>query len=336
MIAAIPSATLTGVDGRPVSVEVHVSNGIPSFTIVGLPDAACRESRDRVRAALLSSGLAWPLRRVTVNLAPSGLRKGGAGLDVPIAIGLLVAAGELEPRCVEHTGFLGELGLDGSLRPVPGVIPLVDALATAAVVVPPASEREAALVGRHRVRTARSLRDLVDALAGRIDWPEMGGPVIGAGTGEGAGVRAELADVQGQRLGRRALEIAAAGHHHLLLCGPPGSGKTMLATRLPDLLPPLDREESLEVSRVRSAAGLPLQDGGLDPRPPFRAPHHCASTVALVGGGSAQLRPGEISLATNGVLFLDELGEFPAPALDALREPVEEGVVHVSRARATV
>ena len=344
MIAAIPSATLTGVDGRPVSVEVHVSNGIPSFTIVGLPDAACRESRDRVRAALLSSGLAWPLRRVTVNLAPSGLRKGGAGLDLPIAIGLLVAAGELEERSVADTAFLGELGLDGSVRPVPGVIPLVDALATRAVIVPPACEREALLVGRHQVRTCRSLRDLVDALSGRIDWPETAAAAAGGGDaagGRGAagdehGRQGELADVQGQRLGRRALEICAAGHHHLLLCGPPGSGKTMLATRLPDLLPPLDGDEALEVSRVRSAAGLPLRGGDLDRRPPFRSPHHCASTVALVGGGSAQLRPGEISLASHGVLFLDELGEFPAPVLEALREPLEEGVVHVSRARATV
>lgn len=332
MIATIQSATLTGVEGRPVAVEVHVSNGLPSFTIVGLPDAACRESRDRVRAALLSSQLAWPLRRVTVNLAPSGVRKAGAGLDLAIAVGLLVAAGEIEPREVEGSGFIGELGLDGSVRAVPGVLPLVAALHTAGVVVPAVSVREASLVGRHVVRAARSLREVADALAGRAGWPSLPEPAPASGADE---ERSEMADVQGQRLGRRAVEVAAAGGHHVLLCGPPGSGKTMLARRLPHVLPPLDREEALEVSRVRSAAGLPLPDGTLPSRPPFRAPHHCASAVSLVGGGTGQMRPGEISLATNGVLFLDELGEFPASVLDALRQPLEEGVVHVARARAS-
>jgi magnesium chelatase family protein len=297
MLACVESATLNGAVGRPVSVEVHVSNGLPGFSIVGLPDAAVREARDRVRAAILSSGLPWPMRRITTNLAPSGVRKGGAGLDLPIAVGLLVATGELPPGCTEGLAFCGELGLNGSLRHVPGMIALADATAPLGLVVPLSDMREAALVRGGEVRGAATLRDLTRALRGQAGWPE---PPPASAAAAAAGVP-DLADVRGQAVGRRALEVAAAGRHHLLMIGPPGSGKTMLAERLAGLLPPLTAEEALAVTRIHSAAGGALPDGTLLDRPPFRAPHHQASVVSLVGGGSWSLRPGEASLATPSV-----------------------------------
>jgi len=331
VLATIQSAILHGVDGRPVRVEVHVSNGLPGFTVVGLPDTACRESRDRVRAALLSSGWSWPLRRVTVNLAPSGVRKRGPGLDLAIAVGLLAANGDLPPDALAGVAFLGELGLDGSVRAVQGTVPLVDAVHASEVVVARSSASQAMVVGRQRVRAVSTLTEVVLALQGEAHWPDPPDPPPPAPMVPGP----DLADVRGQRVARLAVEVAAAGGHHLLLVGPPGAGKSMLAARLPGLLPDLDDDRALEVTRIHSAAGLPLPANGLVRRPPFRAPHHGASGVALIGGGSSALRPGEITLAHRGVLFLDELGEFSAGVLDALRQPLEEGVVRVSRAHGT-
>lgn len=332
MLATATSATILGVCGRPVTVEVHVSEGLPSFTVVGLPDPACREARDRARAAVLSSGLTWPIRKVTVNLAPSSERKIGTGLDLAIALGVLVATTQLPPDCLVGLSSLGELGLDGSVRPVPGVVSLVGALPPGIAVVPTANARQARLVGRHDVRAVDTLGELVLALRAEAPWPTPDEPPPSPPEPPPP----DLADVRGQPVARQALEIAAAGGHHLLLVGSPGAGKTMLARRLPGLLPPLTADAALDVTQVMSAAGVDVPGDGLAVRPPFRAPHHSATMVSVVGGGTAAMRPGEASLASHGVLFMDELGEFPAVVVDALRQPLEEGVVRVARARASI
>lgn len=339
MLTSIPGAMLSGVDGRFVEVEVHLSNGLPSYTVVGLPDAAVRESRERVRAAIISSGLEFPKRRITVNLAPAGVRKSGAGLELAVAAGVMLVNGDLPSGCTEGLGMIGELGLDGTVRPVPGTLAMVDTLARAGVgtvIVPAANALEASLVERVEVRPVRTLEELRCCLKGEMPWPPPPDPAPpDPSDGAGGAHDLDLAEVRGLAVARTALAAAAAGAHHLLLAGPPGVGKTMLAQRIPSIMGTLTRPEALEVTRVHSAAGE-VGDGRLMERPPFRAPHHTASTPALVGGGSGRPRPGEVTLAHRGVLFLDELGEFPPRALDALRQPLEEKVVRISRMPSTL
>jgi magnesium chelatase family protein len=337
VLAAVRSAVLDGVDGRIVTVEVHVSRGLPGYTVVGLPDAAGRESRERVRAALLSSGLEYPQQRVTVNLAPASVRKTGAGLELAVALALTCAAGRLPSGSLDHVGVLGELGLDGSVRPVIGTVALVDALTRVGVeqiVVPAANANEAMLVGA-TIRVARTLGELHACLKGEAPWPDPPDPPSVDSRIPATDEPLDLADVLGLEDARRALAVAAAGAHHLLMVGPPGVGKTMLARRLPTILAPLDADEALEVTKIHSAAGT-HRGPALCTDAPFRQPHHSASMVSLVGGGSARVRPGEVSLAHRGALFLDELPEFPVHALEALRQPLEERVVRVSRAAGTI
>lgn len=333
MLAVVHSYWVHGVEGQPVRVEVKVQKGLPIFTVVGLPAGAVRESKERVFAAVAQTGLALPPRRITVNLAPADLPKSGSGFDLPIAVALLAAFGHVPPEAARGSGFVGELGLDGSVRPVSGAIALAmscRAEGRRRLFVPGGNAQEAVAVPGIVVAGVWSLKGLIAVLRGearpspvtRIPPPPPRPPP-------------DLSEVRGQAYAKRALLIAAAGGHSLLMSGPPGAGKTMLAKRLPALLPPLDEAESLEVTRVHSVAGLLDGDHPVKTVRPFRAPHHTISAGGLVGGGSPP-RPGEISLAHLGVLFLDELPEFSRSVLETLRQPIESGTVRISRVRCTV
>jgi magnesium chelatase family protein len=336
-LARTRSVALVGVRGQVVEVEVDLGRGLPAVVIVGLPDAALNEARDRVRAALANSGATFPDTRVTVNLSPASLHKHGTAFDLSLAVALLAATGTVPAGFVSRLVCLGELGLDGAVRGVRGVLPATLAARNAGyaqVVVPLANAREAALVPGVDVLPVSHLREVIAALRGEDDWPDPG--TMEHLDDDTGGRLPDLQDVAGQSEGRHALEVAAAGAHHLLLQGPPGAGKTLLAERLPSILPPLREQHALEVTAVHSVAGLLAPGEPLVTRAPFQAPHHTASAAALVGGGAGVARPGAVSLAHRGVLFLDEAPEFGSDALESLRQPLESGQVVLARSQSSV
>ncbi|WP_024288828.1 YifB family Mg chelatase-like AAA ATPase [Cellulomonas sp. KRMCY2] len=328
------SVSLVGLTGHMIEVESHLAASVPGFTLVGLPDASLAEARDRVRAAVTSSGIRWPQRRITVNLSPASLPKAGAGFDLAIAVATLAGAGECDPVGVAGAVHLGELGLDGRLRPVRGILPAVAAAVAAGydrVVVPVGNAAEARLVPGARVVAAASLAEVAAGYGADLGPVPEVEPVLPGPTHCDVPSTLDLTDVLGQGAARWALEVAAAGGHHLLMVGPPGAGKTMLAARLPGLLPDLDERAAVEVTAVHSVAGTFRPSGGLLRRPPFEDPHHTATPAAVIGGGSGLPRPGAASRAHRGVLFMDEAPEFSPRVLQTLRQPLEHGELVIHR-----